>query len=75
MLDGLAALPEEKQQQARNVVRVYPKLLELQLDAPKRELRPSIRKLLAQGKVEIVKGRYRMKANPESSGETGGGRA
>lgn len=56
VLDGLAALPEEKQRQARNVVSAYPRLLELQLDAPKRELRPSVHKLLAQGKVGIVRG-------------------
>jgi len=66
VLDGLAALPEEKQRQARNVVRAYPRLLELQLDAPKRELRPSVRKLMAQGKVEIVNGRYRVKVKLES---------
>lgn len=61
VLDGLAALAEEKQRQAQNVVRSYPRLLELQLDAPKGELRPSVRKLLAQGKVETVDGRYRVR--------------
>lgn len=32
VLDGLAVFPEEKLQQARNVVWAYPRLLELQLD-------------------------------------------
>ena len=39
----------------------YPQILELQLDAPKREMRPTVQKLLAQGKVEIVNRRYRVK--------------
>ena len=64
VLDGIAALSEDKQRQARQVVRLYPRILELQMDAPKRELRSSIRKLLAQGKVEIVNGRYRVRAKP-----------
>ena len=51
VLDGLAALPEEKQNQARQVVRMYPRILELQMDTQKLGLRPSIRKLMAQGKV------------------------
>ena len=40
VLDGIAALSEDKQKQARQVVRLYPRILDLQLDAPKRELRP-----------------------------------
>ena len=58
VLEGLAALPEEKQHQAWWVVRTYKKLLQVQLDAPKREMRPSVRKLLAQGKVAIKDGKY-----------------
>ena len=58
VLDGVAALPEEKQRQAWWVVRTYKRLLQIQLDAPKREMRPSVRKLLAQGKVTIKNGRY-----------------
>ena len=58
---------------------MYPRILELQMDAPKRELRPSIRKLMAQGKVKIVKGRYRVKGKAwirgrvRGAGEPGGG--
>lgn len=73
VLDGIAMLSEDKQNQARQVVRMYPRILELQMDAPKQELRPSIRKLMAQGKVEIVKGRYRVKAKSGSGRKTGGG--
>ena len=73
VLHGLAALSKERQRQARWVVAHYPWILELQLDAPTRELRPSIRKLMAQGKVEIVKGRYRVKVRPGSSTEGGRG--
>jgi len=58
VLHGLAAFPEDKQRQARQVVKLYPRILKLQLDAPKRELRPSVCKLMVQGNVEIVRGRY-----------------
>lgn len=50
VLDGSATLPEEKQRQTLSVVRASLWLLELQLDAPKRELWPSVQKLMAQVK-------------------------
>ena len=40
------------------MVKVYDKLLRMQLDAPKRELRPSVNKLLAQGKIVIKDKKY-----------------
>jgi hypothetical protein len=38
----------------------YDKLLRMQLDAPMREQRPSVNKLLAQGKIVIRNGKYTM---------------
>ena len=70
VLDGIASLPENKKRQARQVVKLYPRVLELQLDAPKREMRPSVQKLMAQGKVEIVKGRYRVKRCSDYRGQS-----
>jgi hypothetical protein len=47
LLYGLNVLSAKRQQQAFNVVKVYDKLLRMQLDAPKPELRPSVNELLA----------------------------
>lgn len=58
MLEGLFRLPLDKRRQAQNVLKIYNKLLLMQLDAPSRSMRPSVRKLLAQGKIMIVDGKY-----------------
>jgi len=58
LLHGLNDLSPKRRQQAFNVVKVYDKLLRMQLDAPTRELRPSVNKLLAQGKIVIKNKRY-----------------
>ncbi|MBS3779067.1 MAG: hypothetical protein KGY41_01590 [Desulfovermiculus sp.] len=58
LLYGLSGLSAKRRQQAFNVVRVYDKLLRMQLDSPSRELRPSVNKLLAQGKIVIKNKRY-----------------
>jgi hypothetical protein len=50
--------------QARRVVWVYPRLLQLQPYAGKRTMRPLERKLLAQDKVKIVNRRYRVRVRP-----------
>ena len=57
-LDNLFNLPLDKRRQAQKVLGIYRKLLLMQLDAPKRSMRPSVRKLMAQGKIEIVDGKY-----------------
>ena len=41
-----------------DVLKGYDRLLRMQLDAPTPELRPSINKLLAHGKIIIKKGHY-----------------
>lgn len=64
LLYGMSGLHPRKKGQATWVVRTYEGLLRLQLDATKPELRPSVRKLMAQGKVEIVNGRYRVSLKP-----------
>ncbi len=56
--DDVWRLTAEKQKQARNVLRIYDRLLRLQLDAPSEKMRPSVRKLLAQGKIEIRNGQF-----------------
>jgi len=61
LVHGVSYLSAEKQRQVRWVVRTYAGLLRLQLNASKPELRPSVRKLMAQGKVEIKNGRYYLK--------------
>ena len=61
LVHGVSCLSAEKQRQVRWVVRTYAGLLRLQLNASKPELRPSVRKLMAQGKVEIKNGRYYLK--------------
>ena len=58
LLYGLNDLPAQKSQLAFKIVQVYDKLLHMQLDAPKPELRPSVNKLLAQGKIVIKEGKY-----------------
>ena len=55
---GVSGLYPRKQRQVTWVVRTYAGLLRLQLNASKPELRPSVRKLMAQGKVGIKNGRY-----------------
>ncbi|MDZ7761731.1 MAG: hypothetical protein U5L00_15920 [Desulfovermiculus sp.] len=58
LLYGLNDLSAKRRQQAFNVLKVYDKLLRMQLDAPTRELRPSVNKLLAQGKIVIKNKKY-----------------
>jgi len=58
LLSGLNELSVKRRQQAFRVVQVYDKLLRMQLDAPKPELRPSVNKLLAQGKIVIKNKKY-----------------
>jgi hypothetical protein len=58
LLSGLNDLSAKRRQQAFKVVKVYDKLLRMQLDAPKPELRPSVNKLLAQGKIVIKNKKY-----------------
>jgi len=58
LLYGLNDLSAKRRQQAFNVVKVYDKLLRMQLDTPTRELRPSVNKLLAQGKIVIKNKKY-----------------
>jgi hypothetical protein len=58
LLHGLNDLSPKRRQQAFNVVKVYDKLLRMQLDAPRREMRPSVNKLLAQGKIVIKNKKY-----------------
>ena len=50
-------LPHQHKQ-AKAVLKTYDKLLRLQLAAPSKRMRPSVRKLLAQGKIEIRSGQY-----------------
>jgi len=58
LLHGLNDLSPKRRQQAFKVVKVYDKLLRMQMDAPTRELRPSVNKLLAQGKIVIKNKKY-----------------
>jgi len=58
LLHGLNDLSPKRRQQAFKVVKIYDKLLRMQLDAPTRELRPSVNKLLAQGKIVIKNKKY-----------------
>ncbi len=57
-VSGMWSLEHHQQKKARAVLSTYDKLLRLQLDAPSRSMRPSVRKLLAQGKIEIRDGQY-----------------
>ncbi|WP_232300448.1 hypothetical protein [Desulfonatronovibrio magnus] len=52
------SLQLHQQKKAKAVLRTYDQLLRLQLDAPNKKMRPSVRKLLAQGKIEIRDGQY-----------------
>jgi len=52
-ISGMWALPPHQQKKAKAVLKTYDKLLRLQLEAPSASMRPSVRKLLAQGKIEI----------------------
>jgi hypothetical protein len=61
---GASSLAPRRQQQVTWIVRTHAGLLRLQLYAYRPELRPSVRKLMAQGKVEIVNERYRVKVRP-----------
>ena len=56
-LDGMKNVPGEKRRQVWQVVKEYDKLLKMQLDAPE-GMRPSVRKLLAQGKIKMKDGKY-----------------
>ena len=58
LLYGMSDLSAERRQQAMKVLEAYDKLLRMQLDAPATELRPSVNKLLAQGKIIIKHGKY-----------------
>jgi hypothetical protein len=58
---GVSGLSPGKRKQVTWVVRTYAGLLRLQLKASKPELRPSVRKLLAQGKVAIKDGKYHLR--------------
>jgi ribosome recycling factor len=58
LLYGLNNLSAKRRQQAFKVVKVYDKLLRMQLDAPRREMRTSVNKLLAQGKIVIKNKKY-----------------
>jgi hypothetical protein len=60
-LQGIGSLPARKRKQAKWVLERYRGLLLLQLDAPKKEFRPSVQKLLAQGKISIQNKRYVLK--------------
>ncbi len=55
---GWYDLPEHKKMKAQKVIRIYGKLLRMQLDAPSKEKRYSVRKLMAQGKIVIRGGEY-----------------
>ena len=57
-LEGISRLPLKKRRQAKWVLDNYEGLLRLQLDAPKRGLRPSVQKLLAQSKIRIENRHY-----------------
>ena len=56
-LDGLNSIPAHQRRMAMNTVRIYKGLLSMQLDAPRR-MRPSVQKLIAQGKIRLEKGYY-----------------
>ena len=58
VLDGMRDVPGHKRRQVWQVVKEYDKLLRMQLDAPCEGMRPSVRKLLAHGKIKVEGGRY-----------------
>ena len=55
LLDGLNSIGQQNIDRALWVVRTYDRLLRIQLKDPRR---PSVYKLIAQGKLEVRKGRY-----------------
>ncbi len=55
---GMWSLEPHQKKKAQAVLQTYDKLLRLQLDAPSESMRPSVRKLLAQGKIEVRDGQY-----------------
>lgn len=58
VVKGMWSLHPHQHKKARAVLKIYGKLLKLQLDAPSKSMRPSVRKLLAQGKIEMRGGIY-----------------
>jgi hypothetical protein len=58
VVEGMNHLLPHQYKQAKAVLKIYDKLLLLQLDAPSKRMRPSIRKLMAQGRIEIREGQY-----------------
>jgi hypothetical protein len=58
LMHRLNELSPKQRQQVFKVVKVYDKLLRMQLDAPTRKMRPSVHKLLAQRKIVIKDGKY-----------------
>ncbi len=55
LLDGLSFIGQQNIDRALWVVRTYDRLLRIQLNDSRR---PSVYKLIAQGKLEVRKGRY-----------------
>ena len=58
VVKGLWSLLTHQKQKAQAVLKTYDRLLKLQLNAPSRTMRPSVRKLLAQGKIAIRDGQF-----------------
>ncbi len=57
-LEGLGRIPANKRRKAMKVVKTYKELLRLQLDVSDKKMRPSVQKLIAQGKIRLEKGYY-----------------
>lgn len=64
VLEGTSSILKERRREALKVVKMYEKLLRIQLDAPNEGMRPSVRKLLAQGKLKMEGVRYVKGDNP-----------
>ncbi len=58
VVKGMWSLEPHQHKKARAILKTYDRLLKLQLNAPSESMRPSVRKLLAQGKIEIRDGQY-----------------
>ena len=58
VVEGMWQLHPHQKKNANHILKLYGKLLLLQLDAPSKRMRPSVRKLMAQGKIEIRNGQY-----------------
>jgi hypothetical protein len=58
VVKGIWSLHPHQKKKAEAILKIYDKLLRLQLNAPSKNMRPSVRKLLAQGKIEIREGQY-----------------